>query len=51
MVSDLIDSDIGTWKMDVVRENFIPNEVAAILNIPLRRMGGEDNWAWSAEKA
>jgi hypothetical protein len=35
----------------VVRRNFIPPEAEAILNIPLRRGGGEDFRAWSFEKA
>jgi hypothetical protein len=51
LVSDLIDNEIGCWKIDKVRRNFIPPEADAILNIPLRRGGGEDFWAWSLEKA
>jgi hypothetical protein len=39
-VSDLIDSENGTWKFDLVRRNFIAPEADAILNIPLRRGGG-----------
>ena len=34
----------------MVRRNFIPPEADAILNIPLRREGGDDFWAWSLEK-
>jgi hypothetical protein len=51
LVSKLIDHDIGCWKIDMVRRNFIPPEADAILNIPLRRGGGDDFWAWSLEKA
>lgn len=49
-VSELIDVDSGTWKVDIVRKNFISPEAEAILNIPLRQMGGDNSWAWSAEK-
>jgi hypothetical protein len=51
LVSELIDHDIGCWKIDMVRRNFIPPEADAILNIPLRRGGEDDFWAWSLEKA
>jgi hypothetical protein len=44
-VYDLIDSENGTWKIDLVRKNFIAPEADAILNIPLRRGGGDDFWA------
>jgi ribonuclease HI len=50
LVSDLIDHDTGSWKVDKVRTNFMAPEADAILNIPLRRGGGEDFWAWSLEK-
>jgi hypothetical protein len=49
-VSKLIDAESGTWKVDLVRSNFIATEADAILNIPLRRGGGDDFWAWSLEK-
>jgi hypothetical protein len=49
-ISDLIDHDIGRWKVELVCENFIATEADAILNIPLRRGGGEDFWAWSLKK-
>jgi hypothetical protein len=49
-VSDLIDSDSWTWKRDLVRKNFTAPEADAILNIPLRRDGGEDFWAWGLER-
>ena len=40
MVSDLIDFDNWTWKLDVVRDNFVPLEADAILNIPIKSGGG-----------
>jgi hypothetical protein len=49
-VSDLIDADNWTWKAALVRRNFTAPEADAILNIPLRRDGGEDSWAWGLEK-
>jgi hypothetical protein len=51
MVSELIDHDIGSWKIEMVRRNFIAPEADAILNIPLRRDGGVDSYAWSLEKS
>lgn len=50
-VSDLIDMDTWTWRGDLVRENFIVRDAEAILNIPLRRGGGEDFLAWAFEKS
>jgi hypothetical protein len=47
LVVELIDHDIGPWKIDMVRNNFIAPEADAILNIPLRCVGGEDSCAWS----
>lgn len=38
-------------KADLVKENFIPPDVDAILNIPLRQGGGDDFWAWTHEKS
>jgi hypothetical protein len=34
----------------MIRRNFIAPEGDAILNIPLRRDGSEQFWAWSLEK-
>ena len=50
-VSELIDHDSATWKVDVVRRNFLSPDADAILNIPLRRSGGEDFVAWALEKS
>jgi hypothetical protein len=41
-VADLVDHDIGRWKIDLILKIFIAPEADAILNIPLRRGGGED---------
>lgn len=51
VVSDLIDNESRTWKSDVVRNNFTAPDTDAIFNIPLRRGGGEDFWAWNWEKS
>lgn len=42
LVSDLIDTENRSWRRDLVREVFIAPNAEAILNIPLRRGGGED---------
>ena len=34
-----------------MRHHFIAPEADAILNIPLRAGGGDDSWAWTAEKS
>jgi hypothetical protein len=50
-VAQLIDSDNGTWKVVLVRRNFITPEAEAILNIPLQcGDDGEDFWAWGLER-
>jgi hypothetical protein len=46
----LISAENGTWKLELVRNNFTAPEADAILNIPLRRGGGDDVWAWGLEK-
>ena len=46
-VSDLIDSDNWSWKVDLIRNNFVAPDADAILNIPLRQGGGDDFWAWA----
>ena len=49
MVSDLIDIANWTWDRDLVRDTFIAPDAEAILNIPIRRGGGEDFLAWAHE--
>ena len=41
-VSELINSENWTWRIDRVRAQFIPPDAEAILNIPLRSGGGGD---------
>ena len=50
-VADLIDAETGSWKIELVRQNFTAPEADAILNIPLSVGGGADSWAWAAEKS
>jgi hypothetical protein len=49
-VSELIDTANWSWKLGLIRENFIAPEADAILNIPLRNGGGDDFSAWNLEK-
>jgi hypothetical protein len=49
-VSELIDTSNWSWKIGLIRENFIAPEEDAILNIPLSNGGGDDFWAWNLEK-
>ena len=46
-VSDLIDTRSWSWKIDLIRDTFTAQDVAAILNIPLRQGGGDDFLAWA----
>jgi hypothetical protein len=48
-VSDIIDTSIWTWRMDLVRSNFALPDDVAILNIPLRNGGGDAFYAWIHE--
>ena len=50
-VSDLIDTDNWSWKVDLIRSNFTPLDADAILNLPLRQGGGDDFWAWAHERS
>jgi hypothetical protein len=50
-VAELIDPTTGSWKIVLIRRNFILSEADTILNIPLRRGGREDFWAWSLENS
>ena len=49
-MSDIIDVENWTWKSKIIKESFIPPDADAILNIPLRRGGGDDFMAWAFEK-
>ena len=48
-VDQLIDSEYGGWKTDLIKENFRPLEVEKILSIPLspRLLEDSEVWAWS----
>ncbi|KAE8774099.1 Threonine dehydratase [Hordeum vulgare] len=48
-VSDLFDPRTGTWDIQLVRDNFWPDDVKHILQIPLRD-GTHDFMAWQYEK-
>ena len=50
-VSDLIDVDNWSWWHDLVRSTFITPDAEAILNIPIRRGGGDDSYAWAFERS
>ncbi|KAE8769189.1 Casein kinase I-2-like protein [Hordeum vulgare] len=50
-VSELLNMESGTWRVELVRANFAATDAAAILNIPLRRGGGADFLAWAHEKS
>lgn len=50
-VSDLIDTETGTWDVELVRRNFLAPDAQAILNIPIRAGGGEDFLAWAFERS
>lgn len=45
-VSDLIDVDTKRWNTRLIEEVFLPNEVKAILSIPLSVTGQEDRIIW-----
>ncbi|KAF3953919.1 hypothetical protein CMV_020668 [Castanea mollissima] len=48
-VAQLIDSNTGTWKTELIKEAFLPHEADCILSIPLSLQLPEDSrvWAWS----
>ncbi|GAA0146665.1 hypothetical protein LIER_06564 [Lithospermum erythrorhizon] len=48
MVSDLIDEDIGVWKVDLVKSLFFPIDSEDILQIPLTHLDREDIPYWSS---
>lgn len=48
-VAQPIDSETGLWKVELIKEMFIPHEVETILSIPIRPRLPNDSlvWAWS----
>ena len=51
IVDDLIDTDNWTWRRELIQDTFIAPDADAILNIPLRRGGGDDFQAWAHERS
>ncbi|KAK9986188.1 hypothetical protein SO802_031139 [Lithocarpus litseifolius] len=50
MVCDLIDNESKEWKVDVVRQNFLAQDVDAILSIPLSVNGASDKIVWAENR-
>ncbi|XP_065638811.1 uncharacterized protein LOC136071439 [Quercus suber] len=50
MVCDLIDGDRKEWKEDLIRQCFFPQDVEAILSIPLSAHGARDRMIWAENK-
>ena len=50
-VSELMDATTTTWREELIRENFIPFDVDAIMSIPLCTRVIDDFWAWEAERS
>lgn len=38
------------WKEDLIRQNFLPQDVEAILSFPLSAHGGRDRVVWAENK-
>ncbi|XP_075659272.1 uncharacterized protein LOC142629188 [Castanea sativa] len=49
-VCDLIDGSRKEWKKDLISQCFLPQDVEAILSIPLSAQGGIDRMIWSETK-
>jgi ribonuclease HI len=49
-VEHLIDSDLKSWKTELVKELFLPQEVTTILGIPLSFRNPADSLIWGATK-
>ncbi|KAL0014096.1 hypothetical protein SO802_001165 [Lithocarpus litseifolius] len=49
MVAQLIDSEAGTWKAELLQEVFLPHEADIIQSIPISSQMPKDSnvWAWS----
>lgn len=47
-VDQLIDSETGLWKANLIKKTFLPLDVEKILSIPLSQQLLEDTmvWAW-----
>jgi hypothetical protein len=51
LVSELICSASQTWKMDVLRNFFMPMDIEAIKGIPISHVLQIDCWAWHYDRA
>jgi hypothetical protein len=49
-VEHLIDSDLKSWKTELVKELFLPQEATTILGIPLSFRNPADSLVWGATK-
>ncbi|XP_073358359.1 uncharacterized mitochondrial protein AtMg00310-like [Aegilops tauschii subsp. strangulata] len=50
-VSDLIDPKNWPWRQELIRTTFITPDADAILNIPIRKGGDEEFYAWAFERS
>lgn len=46
-VSSLIDHDTGNWRIDLIKEIFLPHDAQAILSIPLSIRRPLDRMVWA----
>ena len=49
-VRDIIDGDRMEWRADLIRQTFMPQDVDAILNIPLSANRARDRLIWAGTK-
>ena len=49
-VCDLIGGDQKEWKKDLIHQCFLPQDVEAILSIPLSAHGARDRMIWAKIK-
>ena len=47
LVASLINSETGSWDISLVKENFIPHDVEAILSIPISPHLPDDSQIWT----
>lgn len=50
-VNELLGISMGTWKEDIVRDNFLPFESEEILSISLSSLPLDDVFMWNYEKS
>ncbi|KAF7844318.1 uncharacterized protein G2W53_001223 [Senna tora] len=48
-VSDVIDKEAGSWKLDVLSRIFPPKVCSRISRLPLNLPWRENRWAWAAK--